>query len=845
MMKRLLALLLPALLFALPCAAQRSLSGTPEISLSLNRLRVLGSVLMIAAHPDDENTAALAYWARGRNLETAYLSATRGEGGQNLIGSEQGDLLGVIRTQELLEARRIDGAGQFFTRAIDFGFTKTPAETLAKWGHDEILSDMVWVIRRYQPDVIVLRFSGTPRDGHGQHQASAILGKEAYFAASDKTKFSEQLKYASPWQAKRLMFNVFSFTPEMEKEAAAMKGKIEFDTGRYNPVLGKSYAEIAGLSRSEHRSQAMGSAERKGPSTNYLITLAGDAPKADLLDGIDTSWKRLPGGTPVGELLDQANAAFAPEHPEKTIPALLQARPLVAAIAAAKNLWAERKLKELDETIALCSGLWVDAESDRYAATPGGKATVTLHAINRSGFGIGAVRTNITGLGLERTVEVAPALADNKLVSKPVELTLPPDAKYSEPFWLASPPDGSRYHIENPLLIGRADPVPVMSAEFTIQAGKEQLRLTRPVHYRYVDRAQGELTRPLTVVPPVSVNLPSSVLVFTNADSRALEVQVKSNTGPASGEIRLEADAGWRIEPASRPFQLRAQGEQQELAFTVSPAFFGPENGAAPAHFRASARVGATEIRAGVDVIAYTHIEPQTVMTPSDGLLRKAPLTVLAKHVGYIMGAGDQVPESLRQMGCDVTLLNSDDLTRGDLRRFDAIVAGVRAYNVRSDLRANQQRLLDYIRNGGTLLVQYNVVEDRRFARATDTGLGDLGPYPFKLGRDRVTVEEAPVEFLSMKGPLLRVPNTISAHDFDGWVQERGLYFASEWDPRYETVFSSHDPDEKGLPGGTLFARYGKGAYVFSSYSWFRQLPAGVPGAYRIFANLLSAGKAQ
>ncbi|MDQ6676124.1 MAG: PIG-L family deacetylase [Acidobacteriota bacterium] len=841
MIKRLFALFL----LAFPCAAQRYLSGTPEISLSLNRLRVLGSVLMIAAHPDDENTAALAYWARGRNLETAYLSATRGEGGQNLIGSEQGDLLGVIRTQELLEARRIDGAGQFFTRAIDFGFTKTPAETFAKWGHDEILSDMVWVIRRYRPDVVVLRFSGTPRDGHGQHQASAILGKEAYFAAADETRYPEQLKYAAPWQAKRLMYNVLSFTPEMEKEAAAAKGKIEFDTGQFNPVLGKSYAEIAGLSRSEHRSQAMGSAERKGPSKNYLITLAGDAAKTDLFDGIDTSWKRLPGGAPVGDLLDQAVAAFAPQHPEKTIPSLLRARSLVAGMAAANNLWAARKLKELDEAIALCSGLWIDAESNIYAATPGGKTTVTLNAINRSVFGLGAVRANIVGLGLEQTVEVAPALADNALVAKPVELTVPPGAKYSEPFWLSSPHDGSRYHIADPLLIGRPDPVPVMIAEFTVQAGAEQLRLTRPVHYRYVDRARGELTRPFIVAPPVSVDLPSSVLVFTNGDSRALEVQVKSNIGAASGEVRVEADAGWRIEPASRPFQLRAQGEQQELTFTVSPISFGPENGPVPAHFRASARVGSTEIRAGVDVIDYTHIEPQTVLIPSDGLLRKAPLTVLAKHVGYVMGAGDQVPESLRQMGCDVTLLSSDDLTRGDLRRFDAIVTGVRAYNVRSDLRANRQRLLDYMRNGGTLLVQYNVMEDRRFGRATETGLGELGPYPFKLGRERVTVEEAPVEFLSMKGPLLRVPNIISAHDFDGWVQERGLYFASEWDPRYQTVFSSHDPDEKGLPGGTLFARYGKGAYVFSSYSWFRQLPAGVPGAYRIFANLLSAGKAQ
>ena len=283
---------------------QRNLSGTPQISLALDRLTVLGSVLMIAAHPDDENTAALAYWARGRKLQTAYLSCTRGEGGQNLIGSEQGAMLGVIRTQELLAARRIDGAEQFFTRAIDFGFSKTPKETIQKWGHDATLSDMVWVIRRYQPDVVVLRFSGTPRDGHGQHQASAILGKEAYFAASDPTKFPEQLQYVKPWKPTRLMFNTFNFTPEMEKEAAAMANRIEFDTGEYNPILGKSYAEIAGISRDEHRSQAMGSPERRGPSKNTLVTLSGDIAKKDLFDGIDTTWNRTSGGSQSGRAIE-------------------------------------------------------------------------------------------------------------------------------------------------------------------------------------------------------------------------------------------------------------------------------------------------------------------------------------------------------------------------------------------------------------------------------------------------------------------------------------------------------------------------------------------------------------
>lgn len=822
-------------------SAQRNLSGSPQISLALDRLNVLGSVLMIAAHPDDENTAALAYWARGRKLQTAYLSATRGEGGQNLIGSEQGEMLGVIRTEELLGARRVDGAEQFFTRAIDFGFSKTPQETIAKWGHDETLSDMVWVIRRYQPDVVVLRFSGTPRDGHGQHQASAILGKEAYFAAADKTRFPEQLKYVQPWQAKRLLFNTFNFTPEMEKESAAMPNRIEFDTGEYNPVLGKSYAEIAGLSRDEHRSQAMGSPERRGSSKNTLVTIAGDPARKDLLDGIDSTWARVPGGAKVGQLLERAAREFIPAHPEKTVPLLLEARPSIAALAQEKNIWAARKLRDLDEAIALCSGLWVDAEADRFATTPGGKLTVTMNAINRSAYPIGSVRATVA----DQAISVAASLADNQPVAKKLDITIAPDAAYSEPFWLAQKPEGSRYKIDDQLLIGRPDPVPAMMAEFTVQAGNQELHFLRPVHYRYVDRLQGELIRPLTILPPVAVDLPNPVLVFTNKDSRALVVQVRSNVGAAQGEVRLETDPGWRAEPASRKFQLKATGEQQELTFAVTPLEFGPETGAAPSHYRAMARLNGIEVRAGVQVIAYSHIEPQTLIVPSAGSLRKAPLEVLAKRVGYVMGAGDEVPEALRQMGCEVSLLTRDDLSSGNLGRFDAIVTGVRAYNLRADLLANQGRLLDYVSNGGTLVVQYNVVEDRRFNPRVEPGLERMGPYPFKIGRDRVTVEESPMEFISMKSPLLRAPNTITAKDFEGWVQERGLYFASEWDPRYETVLATHDPNEKSLAGGTLFTRYGKGAYIFSSYSWFRELPAGVPGAYRLFANLLSAAKAK
>jgi LmbE family N-acetylglucosaminyl deacetylase len=844
-----------AALLAMPVAGQQSLSGTPEIKLALDKLNVLGSVLMIAAHPDDENTAALAYWARGRKLKTAYLSCTRGEGGQNLLGSEQGDLLGVIRTQELLAARRIDGAQQFFTRAIDFGFTKTPAETFEKWGHEETLAEIVWVVRNYQPDTIVLRFSGTPRDGHGQHQASAILGKEAFTAAADPARFPEQLKYTKPWQAKRLLWNVFAFTPEQEKEAEAEKTRIEFDTGDYNPILGKSYGEIAGISRSQHRSQAMGSGEHKGPSRNFLTTIAGDVAKRDLFDGIDITWTRVPGGAAIGQILNGAAASFVPEHPEKTIPALLQARPLVAAAAAQNNLWATPKLVELDEAIALCSGLYVEAQADRFAAVPGGKLKVTLSAINRSNFAEKDVTAKLAGPGVDQTVKIEGALNYNKEISKAVDLSVPADAAFSQPFWLAAPHSLNHYEFKDQQLVGRADARPVMTAMFEVTAGGQRISLTRPVHYRYVDHLRGELVRPLTIVPAVAVNLSQAALVFTSAQPRKLEVVLHANMPKAQGELHLEADAGWKVQPAVLPFSLKTDGEEVQRSFTITPEHFGPETGA-PAHFRAFAMVGGTKIDAGVQVIAYEHIPPQTLFKSSNGLLRKAPLTVLSKRVGYIVGAGDEIPESLRQLGCDVTLLTENDLTAGDLSRFDAIVTGVRAYNVRADLKANQKRLLDYVNDGGTLIVQYNTPErglgpgsgrggGRGGPEARPKGEESVGPYPFQVGGERVTVEESPVEFVSMKSPLLRAPNEITAKDFDGWIQERGLYFATEWDSRYQPVISTHDPGEKALPGGMLYTKYGKGVYIFTAYSWFRQLPAGVPGAYRIFANMLSAGKVQ
>jgi len=823
--------------FALtPAQAQKSISGEAAIRQSLEQLATVGSVMMIGAHPDDENTALLAYFSRGRHLRTAYLSLTRGEGGQNLIGSEQGDELGIIRTQELLAARRIDGAEQFFTRAIDFGFSKTAEETFNKWPREQVLADVVWDIRRFRPDVIILRFSGTPRDGHGQHQASAIVGKEAFTAAADPSRFPEQFKYVQPWQAKRLYWNTFAFTAEQQKEEAAIKDKLPIDLGEYSPELGYSYGQIAGMSRSQHRSQAMGSPEPKGSTKNYLVTISGDRATKDAFEGIDTSWSRIAGGADVAPLVEHARDSFTGLHGEALLPLLAQAR---AKIAALNDPLAASKLHELDEAVCLISGLWLDAASDKFQVAPGSSVKVSIIALLRAAVPATLLGVNVTGVEGAPKLDLAPAtLLDNQPSLYSLTVPIPAGEAPSQPYWLAEPKDGALYRVADPRLIGHPENAPVLEAHFRVRVAGMEMELTRPVEHRYVDRVYGELLRPLAVVPPAGVELPQQALVFASNAPRKIELLIKANIAGASGDVTLDVPMGWRFEPASRHFELASVDEQTTAAFTIAP----PTSDAA-GQIRAVATVNGRKISSRTEVIQYPHIPAQTLFPASIAKLVRADIRTAARNIGYIMGAGDEIPAALRQIGCDVTLLSPDDLVRADLTRYDAIVTGVRAFNTRADLRANYPRLFEYAQNGGVVIVQYNVLEGGPFG-GNPALLEHVGPYPIKVSRDRVTVEEAPVTFPNPQLALLHAPNEITARDFDGWVQERGLYFANEWDPKYVSVLESHDPGDQPMPGGMLYAKLGKGAYVFSAYAWFRELPAGVPGAFRIFANMLSAAKA-
>ncbi len=825
---------LAALLFfaAAPAQVVRPVLGTGVLEQRIEKLRVLGSLLMIAAHPDDENNRSLAYYAQGRKLRTAYMSLTRGEGGQNLIGPEQGALLGVIRTQELLMARRVDGAEQYFSRAIDFGFSKTAEETFQKWGREEVLSDIVWRIRRFRPDVIVLSFTGTPRDGHGHHQASAILAKEAFHAAADAKRFPEQLADAPVWQAKRVVWNTF-FGRARDMYPNTVEETI--DAGEYNPALGVSYNELGAWSRTQHRSQGQGFAERKGTAPVTLVVVDGAPMQQDFMDGIDTTWNRLPGGAAVDAELQAALAALTPADASSAVPHLLKARALMAAI---DHPDARLKLRDLDETIAQALGLWLDVSVNRAEAVPGMEVTLELTAVHRAKLAATLVSAHVEGFA-QAEFPGNVALPDNQPQTAQLKLHIPLDQPPSQPYWLRYPAKGDTYDIRDRALNGLAENPPELSCRIRVAVGGQTIEIVRPVENRYTDRARGELTRPFVILPAVSIEMPSQFLVFPDANPRSVDLDVRSNYDTQGGTLELKARAEWKVEPATPRFDVHGTGATARVSFIVTP----PAKEAGATLAAVAALVPPYQERQTIQRITYEHIPPQTIQFPAELHALRVDVKTAARRIGYVMGSGDEIPEALRQLGCEVTLLGPAELEQADFSHYDAIVTGVRALNQRADLRAARPMLWDYVQGGGTVVMQYNLT-DVLLTGTAGVEPRVIGPYPITLSHDRVTVEEAPVQILDAASPVLNFPNKIGAADFDGWVQERGLYFPSAWDSHYSTVIATADPGEKPLAGGILYARYGKGVYIYTSYSWFRQLPAGVPGAWRIFANLVSAGQA-
>ena len=837
-MKRILPVTLALFLVCQTAFSQTSPpSDIGSIRQNLKKLNVLGSVLYIAAHPDDENTRLLGYLAQEKHYRTGYLSLTRGDGGQNLIGTEQGELLGLIRTQELLAARRMDGAEQFFSRANDFGFSKNPEETLKLWDKDKILGDMVWVIRKFRPDVMICRFPTTGEGGHGNHTASAILAQEAFSAAADPKRYPEQLKYVGVWQAKRLLWNTFNFG----NTNTTSPDQFKINVGGYNPILGKSYGEIAAESRSNHKTQGFGSAKQRGDAFEYFKTILGDAPKTDLMDGVDVSWNRIPFGTPIATQLATITKAFNDDTPEASVPALVkllgevdqtvatnkafQTVRLTEVANSSYDYWHKQKTKELKDLIAQCAGLWFEAYSSDASYAVGDTMALRMQAIKQTPADVKFV--NFSTSASDHIVVKDSSLPQGQLQTIPFKLKA---VKISQPYWLESPHGIGSYTINDEQKVSNPEnpDAPVITFGFNI-AGKE-INYDRKLVFKYVDPARGEIYQPLEIAPPVTANIAEKVYIYNNTQPQTVQVKLKSFTN-ASGSISIKPVAGWKISPEKIDFADKAKGDEWAVAFNVTPTNNKPNT----SNLEVIATANGKAFSQGLLNIKYNHVPAITIFPPAQAKLVNIDLKTAGKKIGYIAGAGDLVPDALREVGYDVHQLTENEIINGDLSVYDAIVTGVRAYNVNERLAYEQPRLLEYVKNGGNLVVQYN----------NNNGVvtKQIGPYPFRVVNERVTEEDAKVTFTDPQNAILNYPNKITDADFNDWIQERGLYFVSSIDSQYSAPLQMNDTGMEPNKGALITTNFGKGRFVYTSLAFFRELPAGVPGAYRLFVNLLSKPK--
>jgi len=840
-------------------------AGAAGVLQRIMKLQTTASVLEVGAHPDDEDSAFMARAARGDHARVAYLSLTRGEGGQNAIGPELFDALGVIRTEELLQARTLDGGEQFFGREYDYGFSKTMEEASRLWGDREVLRDMVRIIRQFRPLVIYSIFSGTPADGHGHHQLSGRLTPEAFHAAADPAQFPEQIAEGlRPWQAKKLYRNTGSSASGFGPGTTA-----RVEVGQVDPLLGRSYAEIAAEGRSQHKTQGMGTPEARGPRESGLglieATLQTQDGETSVFDGIDTSITGLAAlaGLPAGALqnelaaLDEAVrkalADFSPLQPGRAVPPLADALAAIrAARASARTLPGASEnsreeadfllaAKERDAAAALqgAAGITIDAVSDVETAAPGESFGCAVRV-----FLAGPTAAAITTATVRAPEgwRVAPAAAGKPgpgfipEIADRVEtfaLTVPPDALPTQPYWLRAVREGELNSWPSDAPRGSAFEGPLAAALVGLEIGGVPVTLTQPVQYRLVDPVRGELRRNVEIVPAITVSLDPPLEIVPlemRGKPRPVSVVLQSNSQAAvTGILKLDLPGGWSVSPAESPFNLPRKGAHVILVCNVTTS-----RDAAPGRYPLKA-VAVSDDRLfnlSMRTLSYPHIQTHRIYTQARTQVCVMDLKVAPVKVGYVMGTGDQVPEALRRMGLDVTLLGEEALSAGDLDRFDTIVAGINASAARPDFVAASARMNEYVRNGGTLIVQYQ--HDDYIQR-------NLPPFPAQMA-SRVTDETAEVKILVPDHPVFMKPNRITARDFSDWVQERNLYAFTTFDPRYTALLESHDPGEPPQRGGEVYARLGKGQYVYTAYAWFRQLPAGVPGAYRLFANLVSLG---
>ena len=798
-----------------------------QIYEKIQKLNFLGTALYIAAHPDDENTRLIAYLANHVKARTGYLSLTRGDGGQNLIGPEIRELLGVIRTQELLAARNVDGGQQFFTRANDFGYSKHPDETLAIWNEEEVLSDVVWAIRNFKPDVIINRFNHeNPGTTHGHHTASAMLSVAAFELASDKNKFSEQLSYTQVWQPKRMFFNTSSW---FYKDKAAFKKDISsfttFDTGVYYPLKGVSNNELASIASSQHLCQGFGRLTSRGEQVEYVKLLKGAPLKdtSDIFSGINTTWNRLKNGGDIGGILYEIENNFDFINPSKHIPKLMNAYEKIQQLE--NNHWREIKEKEIKTIIEACAGLYLEASALYSSGIPNSSMLIDFEVLNRSDVNIEltAVKSVIDQRTISKEVELMPNIKINFQESIFLKTT-----NFSDPYWLRNQATMGMYAVAQQDLIGKPETPKLTKIDFHLIIHKTPIIITKNIIRRYAERDKGEIYEPFEILPKVTTKLTDKVLVFPKDQAQKVLVEVRAGASNVSGKVRLRLPQDWKVSPKETVFKINQKKDKQVVAFWVTPSKNQSEG-----KLEVVATSKGIDYKKELIEISYDHIPKQSVLINSEAKVVRLNIHKVGNYIGYIKGAGDAVPESLRQIGYTVLEINPSEINAENLHQYDAIVLGVRAYNVVKELQFKQKFLLDYVAKGGNMIVQYN----------TNRNVDVAAPYTLNLSRDRVTDEVSEVRILAADHSLLNFPNKITTEDFRGWVQERGLYFPTAWSHEYTSILSMNDPGETAKNGSLLIAKFGKGNYLYTGLSFFRELPAGVSGAYKLFANMLSVGK--
>ena len=836
MIKKILFLAILCCFFNSTFAQKHKIQSSNDIFEQIQKLNFLGTALYVAAHPDDENTRLISYLSNHKKAKTVYLSLTRGDGGQNLIGSEIRELLGVIRTQELLAARSVDGGEQHFTRANDFGYSKNPDETLQIWDKEKVLADVVWAIRTLKPDVIINRFDHrTPGTTHGHHTSSAMLSVAAFDLAAKDSIFSNQLSYTSTWQPKRLFFNTsWWFYGSREKYKKATENNpnfISFDIGEYYPLKGLSNNEIASTASSQHLSQGFGRLNTRGSQLEYLEFLKGMPMQdstatdvnTDLFYGIDTSWNRVEGGSSIGNILTKIEENFNFKNPSEHLPKLILAYQLVKDLE--DEHWKKIKKKQLEDIIMACAGLYIEANATSYSANPDTEIKVNIELLNRSNIPIELM--SIKSRTDDKVIFKGKTLENNKKITYKETISLAGQA-YSTPYWLKKDWTVGMYNVENQALIGQPTTPKTTEIDFNFVINFTPITITKTIIRKYAERDKGEIYEPFEVLPKVTASILNKVIVFPDTIPKKVVVAVKAGANYINGKVKLNVPENWQVQPSETDFGISFKGDIKNVTFTVFPPKEETEGTIQP-----EVIVKGQSYSQDLVEINYPHIPKQAVLLKSEAKVVRTDIKKAGKTIGYIKGAGDTVAENLQQIGYEVSYINVDEINAENLAKYDAIVTGVRAYNVVKALQYKQQFLLDYVKNGGNLIVQYNTSRNVKISP----------PYPIKLSRDRVTDENAEVIIIDENNELLNFPNKITEKDFESWVQERGLYFPKIWDENYISLFSMNDKGESPKMGSLLLAKYGKGNYIYTGLSFFRELPAGVSGAYKLFANMLSVGK--